>query len=198
MTKSPGEPRYQVFRELADSLAFRTLPGASKLLWHDMMMSYRGRNNGDINATLGSLSKYGWKSSSTLARALAYLIAHGFIRETRKGGGNGCSLRQCCLYRFTHLATNANDEIGIKGAAATYDYRQFDPEKLPKKVTLASLKGLSENNSCFEIRSLTLLNQKSHASKLEVCKRVTLLNQKHEKVSKTLKTRASKEFQANP
>jgi hypothetical protein len=186
VTKFQGEPRYQVPRELADSLAFRTLPAASKLLWHDMMMSYRGRNNGNINATLTSLSSYGWKSSATLARALAYLIAHGFIRETRKGGGNECSLRQCCLYRFTHLATNPNDQIGIKGGGPTYEYRQFDPNKLPKSVTLASLKGLSEKTSRFRNESVTLQNVKRDASENEDCKSLTLQKMKRGKVSENL------------
>ena len=97
MAKAKCEPHYQVPRELADSLAFRSLPKASKLLWHDLMMSYRGVNNGNINATLCDLARYEWKSSATLAMAIAYLIAHGFLRETRKGGGNSCSLSQCCL-----------------------------------------------------------------------------------------------------
>ena len=79
-----------------------------------------------------------------MAKALAYLIAHGFLRETRNGGGNNCSLQQCCLYRFTHLPVNTNDKIGIKGGAATFDYRQFDPAKLPEKITLTELKELSK------------------------------------------------------
>lgn len=182
MAKNQGEPRYQVPRELADSLAFRSLPNASKVLWHDLMMAYRGRNNGNINATLHDLGRYGWKSPATLAKALAYLIAHGFLIETRKGGGNSCALRQCCLYRFTHLPTNHNDEIGLKGAAATFDYRLFDPTKLPVTITLSALKGLVENNPCFKKRSVMLQKLKRHASDNEVCNVSTLQKVKHGKV----------------
>ena len=184
MAKNQGEPRYMVPRELADSLAFRSLPITAKVLWHDMMMQYRGRNNGNINATLHDLGRYGWKSTATLARALAYLIAHGFLVETRKGGGNACTLRQCCLYRFTHLPTNPNEEIGVKAGGATYEYRLYDPKKLPAKITLTSLKGLSGKNSCFGKRSVTLQKVKHDASDNEVCKSPTLQNMKHEKVVK--------------
>jgi hypothetical protein len=196
MAKNQGEPRYQVPRELADSLAFRSLPNASKVLWHDLMMSYRGRNNGNINATLHDLTRYGWKSPATLAKSLAFLIAHGFLVETRKGGGNSCTLRQCCLYRFTHLPTNANEDIGVKAWGATYDYRLFDPTKLPETITLTSLKGLSGKNSCFGKRSVTLQKVKRHASDNEVCKVTTLQKVKHEKVVKMPASRTTQGMEA--
>jgi len=192
-----GEPRYQVPRELADSLAFRSLPGNAKLLWHDLMMQYRGRNNGNINATLSQLEYYNWRSSSTLSKALAYLIAHGFLRETRNGGGNACSLRQCCLYRFTHLAVNANDKIGIKGGPATYDYRQYDPAKLPERITLTALKKLANKNSSFGIQSVMLRKSKRHASENEVYENQTLRNSKHEKVEIIPKNATSKGAEVN-
>ena len=196
MAKNQGEPRYQVPRELADSLAFRSLPNASKVLWHDLMMSYRGRNNGNINATLNALSRYGWTSTATLAKSLAYLIAHGFLRETRKGGGNYCALRQCCLYRFTHLPTNANEDIGVKGGAATFDYRLFDPTKLPETITLSALKGLSEKNSCFRKRSVTLQKVKHDASENEVHDIPMLQKVKHEKIVKMPTSRTRKGLEA--
>ena len=194
--KSNGEPRYQVPRELADSLAFRSLPNAAKLLWHDLMMSYRGRNNGNINATMNDLKHYGWQSSATLAKALAYLIAHGFLRETRNGGGNGCSLRQCCLYAFTHLPVNADDAKGVRGSGATHDYRVFDPTKLPEKITLLSLKSLPENASRFTFRSVTLQKMKPHASENEVGDIPMLQKMKRENLPKIAKSRTSKRIEA--
>ena len=187
-----GEPRYQVPRELADSLAYRSLPDKAKLLWHYLMMQYRGNNNGNISATLSQLEYYNLRSSSTLAKALAYLIAHGFLRETRNGGGNNCSLQQCCLYRFTHLPVNPNDKIGIKGGAATFDYRQFDPAKLPEEITLTELKKLSNKNSSFGIQSGMLRKSKRTASKNKVHDIQALRNSKHEKVEKIQKSAASK------
>ncbi len=196
MAKSQGEPHYRVPRELVDSLAFRSLPGASKLLWHDLMMAYRGRNNGNVSATMHDLKHYGWSAAATLAKALAYLIAHGFLAETRKGGGNACQLRQCCLYRFTHLPADANEKLGIKGGNPSFDYRQFDPTRLPEKINLTALKGLAGKNSCFKKRSVTLQKLKRDASEIEVLESSTLQKLKHEKVEKTAKTRASQGFLA--
>lgn len=197
MAKNQGEPRYQVPRELADSIAFRSLPAASKLLWHDMMMQYRGRNNGNINATLHDLERFGWRSTATLAKALAYLIAHGFLVETRKGGGNSVPLRQCCLYRFTHLPTYANDEIGVKAAGATFDYKSFDPTKLPENITLTSLKKLSEKNSRFGKKSVTLRKKKHDASDNALGNVTTLQKTEHEKSARLPTARTNKESEAD-
>lgn len=134
--QSKGEPRYQVPRELADSLAFRSLPAAAKILWHDLMMQYRGGNNGNINAAMSELAHYNWRSSTTVAKGLRYLIAHGLITETRMGGKRAGKLKQCCLYAFTHLPIHANAKLLIKGKEATHDYRNFDPVK---DVVAASL-----------------------------------------------------------
>lgn len=134
--KYQGEPRYQVPRELADSLAFRSLPVAAKVLWHDLMMQYRGSNNGNINAAISELAHYNWRSSTTVAKGLRYLIAHGLITETRTGGIRAGKLKQCCLYAFTHLPIHANTKLMIQGKEATHDYRNFDPGK---NVVAASL-----------------------------------------------------------
>lgn len=124
-----SEPRYQVPRELADSLAFRSLPTSAKMLWHDMMMQYRGCNNGNINAALSELQHYGWRSGTTIAKALRFLMAHGFIKETRMGGKRAGNLKQCCLYGFTHLPIHENQRLGIPGAQPSCKYRNFDPKK---------------------------------------------------------------------
>lgn len=142
-----GEPRYQVPRELADSLAFRTLPSAAKLLWHDLMMQFRGANNGNINAAKSELEYYGWRSSTTIAKGLRFLIGHGLIKETRMGGKLAGNLKQCCLYAFTHLPTHANPKLGIPGKEATYDYRNFDPTKciVEKNLTLQKMECVASN-----------------------------------------------------
>jgi hypothetical protein len=127
--KYQGEPRYQVPRELADSLAFRSLPAAAKILWHDLMMQFRGCNNGNINAALSELEYYNWRSSTTIAKGLLYLMGHGFIKETRMGGKRAGKLKQCCLYAFTHLPIHDNIKLSIQGKEATHDYRNFDPGK---------------------------------------------------------------------
>lgn len=148
---SKGEPRYQVPRELADSLAFRNLPTAAKILWHDLMMQYRGSNNGNINAALSELEHYNWRSSTTIAKGLRYLIAHGFIKETRMGGKRAGKLKQCCLYAFTHLPIHANAKLGIQGKEATHDYLNFDPRKnsVAASLTLQKMECDAPDNAAY-------------------------------------------------
>jgi len=151
---SKGEPRYQVPRELADSLAFRNLPTAAKILWHDLMMQFRGKNNGNINATLSELEHYNWRSATTIAKGLRYLIGHGLIKETRMGGKRAGNLKQCCLYAFTHLPIHADTKLGIKGKEATYDYRNYDPNKKPvaENLTLQKMECVAPlNGACRSI-----------------------------------------------
>jgi len=160
--QSKGEPRYQVPRELAESLAFRSLPASSKLLWHDLMMQFRGSNNGNINAALSVLKDCNWRSGTTLAKGLRYLIAHGFLIETRAGGRRAGNLKQCCLYAFTHLPTHENQKLGIKGKEATFDYRNFDPKKclvadsltLQKLERIEPLSGVSRSNKWTQSASV--------------------------------------------
>ncbi len=149
--KTQGEPRYQVPRALADSLAFRSLPMVSKVLWHDLMMQYRGYNNGNINAALSELRHYNWRSGTTLAKGLRYLIAHRLIKETRMGGKRAGNLKQCCLYAFTHLPIHANTKLNIQGKEATHDYRNFDPIKcvVEEKLTLQKMECVApETGAC--------------------------------------------------
>jgi hypothetical protein len=149
--QSKGEPRYQVPRELIESLAFRSLPSASKLLWYDLMGKYRGNNNGNINAALSELKDYGWRSGTTIAKGLLHLIAHGFLMETREGGIRAGSIKKCCLYGFTHLPIHENSKLDIKGRTATYAYRNYDPKKhaAESNLTLQKMKHTAPNNEAY-------------------------------------------------
>jgi hypothetical protein len=115
------------------------------------MMQYRGNNNGNINATLSELRHYNSHSATTIAKGLRYLIAHGFIKETRMGGNRAGNLKLCCLYAFTHIPTNANPKLKIQGRQATYDYRNYDPTNCIVAETLSLQKMESDapnNGAC--------------------------------------------------
>ena len=152
MAKQPqGQAGYYVTRELSDSLAFRSLPSASKLLWHDLMGKYRGVNNGNINSALSELKDYGWRSGTTIAKGLRHLIAHGFLIETREGGKRAGNLKKCCLYGFTHLPIQDTPKVGIKGRAATFDYRYYDPRRhvAELNLTLQKMKRIAPENEAY-------------------------------------------------
>lgn len=59
-------------------------PHANKPLI-DMSLQRNGRNNGALSARWTLMAKRGWKSRSTLHRAVTELIGGGFIVVTRRG-----------------------------------------------------------------------------------------------------------------
>lgn len=60
-------------------------PRAVKLLI-DLYCQYRGKNNGDLCATYSMMKKVGWSSNDQLQKALAELLATGWIIVARRGG----------------------------------------------------------------------------------------------------------------
>jgi hypothetical protein len=58
---------------------------AVKLL-NDLGLQYNGKNNGDLCATWSMMKKRGWKSTSTLYKAINELTHYGFISKSRQGG----------------------------------------------------------------------------------------------------------------
>lgn len=85
---------------------FRALPGNAIKLLCDFGSQFHGTNNGDMACTWTIMQAMGWRSKSTLYRALDSLVRHGLVEQTRQGG-----LHQCSLYALTWLAI---DECGGK------------------------------------------------------------------------------------
>lgn len=139
--KKNVEPYIKIPLELASSIQFRVLPYSAKALWVVLMLQHKGNNNGNINATLTELSKHGWNSSATISKNLKYLIAYGFLIETRRGGLKA-GADKCCLYGFTHLPIIPNERLGIKGAQAIFAYRQVDVTKMvvEEKLSIQKMK----------------------------------------------------------
>ena len=118
---------YQVLHSVADTAAYCSLSAHAQKLWHDLLLQYNGSNNGHIAAILTQLAKRGW-TNGTLYRALDELQKKGFIVRTRQGG-IGAMKKICSLYRFTHLVTFTNPEIGIRKSGPTNDYKNWKPEE---------------------------------------------------------------------
>ena len=118
---------YQVPHSVADTVAYCSLSAHAQKLWHDLLLQYNGSNNGHIAAILTQLAKRGW-TNGTLYRALDELQKIGFIVRTRQGG-IGAMKKICSLYRFTHLVTFTNPEIGIRKLGPTNEYKNWKPEE---------------------------------------------------------------------
>lgn len=52
----------------------------------DLLCQYNGRNNGDLCCAMSLMSKRGWNSNASLAKAKRELVDRGFIQKTRAGG----------------------------------------------------------------------------------------------------------------
>lgn len=75
------------------------IPSPASVLSHmaahlldNLTAQFNGSNNGDLSAAPKIMKLYGWNSQGSLHKALAELLALGFIEQTRQGGRNQCSL----------------------------------------------------------------------------------------------------------
>ena len=120
---------YQVPHSVADTVAYCSLSPNAQKLWHDLLLQFTGANNGHIAAIFRQLAGRGWKGrNGTFYRALKELQKKGFIIKTRQGG-IGAMKKICTLYRFTHLSTSTNSEIGIRESGPTNDYKNWKPDE---------------------------------------------------------------------
>lgn len=66
-------------------------PRAAKLLL-DLVVQFRGKNNGDLTTAWKVMRTKGWRSRAMLNKARDELLKYGFIECTRQGGRHTCSL----------------------------------------------------------------------------------------------------------
>ena len=71
--------------EVLNSHAYLSLGAYAVKLLIDMLVQFRGSNNGDLCASFSVMQKRGWKSKETLHNAKKELLEVGLIVETRKG-----------------------------------------------------------------------------------------------------------------
>lgn len=100
----------------------------------DLGGQYRGKNNGDLCATWSLMKKRGWKSRSTLNKALNELLHYRFIVKTRQGGQHAAS-----LYALTWKNIDeCGGKLEINSTSAPLGYWMvekslFDPKQINKK-----------------------------------------------------------------
>ena len=122
--RADGGYFFPVPAHVLNSEQFRGLSYMAKALLLDIGAQFRGRNNGDLNATFSTMEKRNWKSKDTLHKAKQELIDARLLVLTRQGGKN-----QCSLFAF---GWQGIDECGGKlDPALTTNVPLFAPLKKP-------------------------------------------------------------------
>ena len=79
-----------------DTPDYQALSGNSVKLLLELAYQYRGGNNGDLQATWTTLKGKGWRSKTTVSKALKALVDANLITCTRQGvftnPGGRCAL----------------------------------------------------------------------------------------------------------
>lgn len=99
--------------EWAALTAFET-----KLLF-DVYGQFNGRNNGTLSAAWTLMRRRGWRSESTLNRALRGLLDKAFLLKTRQGGKHRCSFF-AVTWREVHDCNGKHDMPPTRTAPGTW------------------------------------------------------------------------------
>lgn len=119
------EAHIRINLSLLESPAFIALDWTARALFLDLRNRLRSSNNGNISAAMSELKHRGWKSSTTLAKALRQLEAVGLLRKTRHTVGVEHGSKVCNLYRFTDIEVFERPKLGIEACKATDDFKAF-------------------------------------------------------------------------
>jgi hypothetical protein len=88
---------------MLDSPDYLALPRSAKQLLVDIFRQFNGKNNGGLSASFKLMQRRGWKSKSTLARALEKLLTSNMLIKTREGWFQGENSSRCALYAVPWL-----------------------------------------------------------------------------------------------
>jgi len=87
-------------------------PFAVKLLM-ELLGQYRGDNNGDLTVAWTLMSKRGWKSRTSLAKAMRELEANRWIQRTRQGGRHVATLLAITIFALDDDNPKVRAKLGI-------------------------------------------------------------------------------------
>src|SRR5690349_8151507 len=77
--RDPNGPHIRVYHSLINSHAWRVTGSSAKNLFIDLRVRLNASNNGNIAAVFSDLKHRGWRSKTTMHKALRELEALGFI-----------------------------------------------------------------------------------------------------------------------
>ncbi|MES2353279.1 MAG: hypothetical protein V4568_02570 [Pseudomonadota bacterium] len=120
-----------------NSAAYCKASAYARMLLFDLLVQYRGDNNGDLCAAWKFMKPRGWRSEATLNKAKHELLDLGLIAETRKGARPN----KATLYAVTWCALDpCNGKLDISPQSFPRGaYRLCDPLPAMKPIKNASL-----------------------------------------------------------
>jgi ribosomal protein L35 len=94
--KGKSPPFLQILKHVIDSPQFAAIPGSAHKLLVDMAREYRGPGTNNGNISFDDIRQHNankWSSRATRQAAVNYLVEHGWLVRTRRGGLHmGCDL----------------------------------------------------------------------------------------------------------
>ncbi len=123
-TKDDMGAHARLYDQIAHSPAWLALGFSSRALYMQLRVALKQTNNGNIEATLGTLKHAGFKSSSTIAKCLREIEAVGLMAKTRQGGITAGG-KLCNLYRFTDKPVLEFPKQRVGPIKATNEWRQL-------------------------------------------------------------------------
>jgi len=114
----------RLYEKIAHSPAWLALGFSSRALYVQLRVKLKQTNNGNIEATLATLKHAGFKSSSTLAKALRELETVGLVAKTRQGG-IAAGGKSCNLFRFTDKPVHEFPKLGIMAMKASHGWQAW-------------------------------------------------------------------------
>lgn len=104
-------PYAAIQHRVIDSPAYADLTFSARALLLLIVRQQTKDNNGRLQATFSYMRRFGFASERTLARAIAELIAHGFIYRSRAGGYQ----QGAALYAVTWESIKHRDGLFLDG-----------------------------------------------------------------------------------
>ena len=133
--KTTQHPYAAIEHRVIDSPAYAALSFSAQALLVILVRQLTKDNNGHLQASFKYCQLHGFGSEHTLKKAIAELIAHGFIYRTLSHGANGAWAR----YAVTWLSITKKDGLFL-ASFKPYAWREWKPtdkqpaeKKAPRK-----------------------------------------------------------------
>lgn len=163
----PRGQHVRLYKDIVKSPAWLGLSMAERGFYVTIRSQVTSFNNGNIEASLGTLKHSGVASSATLSKCLRALTTVGLIGKTRQGG-IAWGRKVCSLYRFTDEPVIALPKADIKAMPATNEWKKFETVKSVKHALKIAHEDAKRSPAADEsgLQELKLIDSESEASRV--------------------------------